>query len=381
MHPAARLSRFLALAALPLAADDMTLIRGSLATLAKGGPAAQTEAARGGTVDTLIMRLPAAGTPWRAKYLAAEWLLRAHLLRLQADPGLGREALEKAWDLGWSARLESKDLETAPTGDLYRGPSGAARVRAATVLSNSIQAPLRGAEQVAALDAVVLETAVRLDDPARMGLAAEAVAARKDLGDRDRTFAFLAAAHAGRWPDLLRWGGELEAGGKVLGSFHAAALARADAFDYAALLAWARLAAPAPPKVLPPPAVLAVARFRIRLKEASGPGAEEVRKATPEGWQESPAGAHTLARSGAVARWLRPAARPMPLCGGATETTLDLHGFQEAPGGARRTERLTAVADPARAGWWTGTWTMESRAGGGVLKAVFDLEMELATPP
>ena len=59
-----------------------------VAKLAKGGPAAVKEAERNGPVDTLLMRMPSAGTPWRAKYLAAEWLLRAHLLRIQQDPAL-----------------------------------------------------------------------------------------------------------------------------------------------------------------------------------------------------------------------------------------------------------------------------------------------------
>lgn len=370
----------LLLLATPLAADDMTLVRGSLAKLAKGGPAALKEAERNGPVDTLLMRMPAAGTPWRAKYLAAEWLLRAHLLRLQQDPALpGREALEKAWELGWSARTESRDTVLASTGPLYRGGDAKARMASAEALSNSIQSQKQSTEQVAALDSVVLEIAMRTEDPARMALVATALAPRKDLSDRDRVLAFQAAAHAGLWTEVARWGKELEDGGKVLPAFHSAALAQPEAFDYAALLAWVRLAGPKAAAELPPSQAFQVRHFRLRLREASGPGSEAVRKAYPEGWQDSPAIEQPLMRLGATAHWLRPATRPMPLCGGADATRLDLHGFQDNPSGTRRTERLQASADPARPGWWTGRWSIENRAPDGtVLKADFDAELELS---
>jgi hypothetical protein len=374
---------FFLLLATSLAADDMTLVRGSLAKLAKGGPAAVKEAERNGPVDTLLMRMPSAGTPWRAKYLAAEWLLRAHLLRIQQDPAnAGREALEKGWELGWSARSESRDTVMAPSGPLYRGDNAKARLASAEALSNSIQSQKQSTEQVAALDSVVLEIAMRTEDPARMALVAAALAPRKDLSGRDRILAFQAAAHAGRWVEVARWGQELEDGGKVLPAFHDAALTQPEAFDYAALLAWVRLASPPVATALPPSQVFQVSHFRLRLREASGPGSEAVRKAYPEGWQESPAILPPLMRLGAAAHWQRPAARPMPLSGGADATHLDLHGFLDNPSGTRRTERLQASADPARPGWWTGRWSIETRAPDGtILKADFEAELELSPRP
>jgi hypothetical protein len=358
-------------------------VRSSLAKLAKGGPEAAKEAQKGSPVDVLLMRMPAAGTPWRAKYLAAEWLLRAHMVRLAQDPALaGRETLEKAWDLAWTARAETGRTVVAPTGPLYRGADQKARVASAEALSSSIQAEKQLPEQIAALDSVVLEVAMRLEDPARMGQAAALLAPRTDLSDRDRIFAFMAAAHAGRWEDVARWGKELEAGGKVLPAFHESALKEPESFDYTALLAWVRLANPPAATALPAAQRFQIARFRLRLREASGPGSEAVRKAFAEGWQDSPAGEQVLVRMGAAARWQRPSNRPLPLCGGAGAATLDLYGFQEAPGGARRTERLQAAADASRPGWWTGRLGLETRAAdGGTQKADFDVELELTPLP
>jgi len=378
-----RCAAYVLLLAAPMAADNNAMVRSSLGKLARGGPEAVKEAEKGGPVDVMLMQMPAAGTPWRAKYLAAEWLLRAHMLRLSQDPALaGREALEKAWDLAWTARAETGRAVVAPTGPLYRGSDGKARVAAAEALSSSIHAEKQLPEQIAALDSVVLEVAMRLEDPARMGEAAALLAPRKDLSDRDRIFAFMAAAHAGRWEDVARWGKELEAGGKVLPAFHESAFKEPESFDYAALLAWARLASPMASTAVPPSQRFQIAHFRLRLRETSGPGSDAVRKAFAEGWQDSPAGDQALVRMGAAARWLRPSARPLPLCGGASATTLDLFGFQEAPGGARRTERLQATADPARVGWWTGRLSLETRAAdGGMQKADFEVELELRPQP
>jgi len=55
--------------AVPLCAEDIGLLKASLATLNRGGEAARQEAKRQGPADALAMRLPVAGTPWGVKSL------------------------------------------------------------------------------------------------------------------------------------------------------------------------------------------------------------------------------------------------------------------------------------------------------------------------
>ncbi len=372
------------LVALPLGADDIGLLKASLSTLNRGGEAAKQEAKRQSPADALAMRLPVAGTPWGVKSLAAEWLLKAHLLRRKEDPSASPDgALEKAWELAWVARSEARNLQmTSPGANLYRGSDAKTRAAAAAAVNDSIKTQDLSTEVKAALDALPLEIAVRLEDPQKMALAAEAVSTRPSLPERDRAYAFLASAHAGRWADVLRWGTELEAGGKLLASYHARALEQAEAVDYAALLAWVRATRPQPAADFPPSQVFEVTKFRLKLREASGPGSEAIRQAYPEGWQDAAEPGSTLLRIGALAHWQRPAQRPMPLTGGAGRDRLDLYGFLDSPSGARRTERLEAKADATRPGWWTGRWSLEGKdAKGGVLKADFDLELQLAPKP
>jgi hypothetical protein len=362
------------------AGDEATLIKASLDRMQRG-KAAPSEWAKGSAIDEVLAKLPVSKTPWRTKYYAAEWLLRAASLRAPGDAPAATEAMERGWDFISSAIAEARDLRMNVPANTYRGADAARRVASARAVNEGIEVQKVPAEQAAAMAAVAAELAVRLKDPIRMARAAEAFEGRASIADRDLAFAFMAACHAGRWDLAGRWGQDLASRGTLMPALHRSAQEQPEVFDYSIIPDWIRAASAPPPGALAPPARLQVQLYRIRLARVEGPGAQGILEAFPKGWQESRDPGNPLVRLGALGHWLRPGTRPMPLTGSASATSLDLMGRLDLPGGARKTERLRALAGPA-GNPWTGSLEVESRdAAGALTKLHFDLELELGPLP
>lgn len=378
-----RITAFLCLFALTLRADDMALLRGSLGELRKGSPAAAREALPGSPADQIAMRMPLADsrTPWRARYVAAEWLLLAHLRRLRMEPvpplTRDQQDLTKAWLLIQSAFDQSRDLVPGGAGlDLYRGANPGARVSAAVALSNAV-----GQEKVpdgltAAMTSLAVEISARLKNPAFMAKAAAYAALRPDLPPRDKAFALVAAAHGGDWTNAARWLRELE-GNRMLAAFHQSALADPAAFDYSAL------GTVLPPQASQAPPLLDSARYsvkeaRFKTRYVRGPEAQTapLRAALGRDWTATGPVAHPLLRVGSTAHWLKPGAQNVPLTGPASPHRLDLGGYTEFPGGGVQTEILSLLESPDRPGFWTGTLLVRQPSAEGPLEIAFEAQLE-----
>lgn len=361
----------------------MALLRGSLGELRRGTSAAAREALPGSPADLIAMKMPLADprTPWRARYLAAEWLLLAHLKRLQMDPvpplTRGQQDLAKAWLLIQTAYDQSRDLVAGGVGlDLYRGSNPGARASATLALSNAV-----GQEKVpdgltAAMTSLALEISVRLKNPSSMAKAAAYAALRPDLPPRDKTFALVAAAHGGAWVDATRWARELE-GTRMLTAFHQAALADPSAFDYSAL------GRAVPPPGEPASPLLDSVRYnvkdaRFRPRHVKGPEAQAaaLRSSLGTDWTATGPLPTPLLRIGSAAHWLKPGAVEVPLTGPSSPRHLDLCGYAELPGGGVQAEALSLLEAPDRPGLWTGTLLVRRPSAGGPLEIEFEAQLE-----
>jgi hypothetical protein len=366
-----------------LVADDAALIRSSLAKLQKDPQAARADLEVDSPVDRAAMRMPLSGpgAPWRAKYLAAEWLLQAHLLRSRAQPvpAVTRERLdlEQAWKLLFIAQEESRRTIVGTSGsNLYRGSDPTARVMAAQALSNSVGQEKVPAAFTEAMQTLALEIAVRLEDPSRMILALEPVLAHPALRPRDKTFALVAAVHGGRWEAARSLCQQLS-GTPGFQSLHDRALSQADAFDYTVF----DTLAPEPPPAMP--AVLAtstskVGALRLRLSSAEGDPAlsAKVREAYPPGWHAPEPQGSALVRRGAAARWAAPGDPFLPLTGLSSSERLFLRGYEDQPEG-RRVDTLDLRPDASRPGRWVGRLSSQYPGPSGGALFQFEVELEL----
>jgi hypothetical protein len=370
----------LALAPL-LRADDAALLRSSLATLQTGSPAARAEAGLGSPADRVAMKMSLTdpGTPWRARYLAAEWLLRAHLLRGQTDPvpavSLERKDLLQAWRLISFAQEQSRQpLPTTHAPSLlYRGHDPIARMQAAEALSNQVGLGHISPALVTAMDTLALEIAVRLEDPALMAKALDPVQRSPQLQPRDKAFALMASAHAGRGDAARTWGLQLS-GAPAFTGLHDRALRLGDSFDYTifALPGFEPAVSSGP---LPPSTPLAVKDYRIRLASAEGAAGDRIREAFGTAWHASGPAA-PIQRLGALARWQAPGEGLPPLTGPATSDRIQLIGYLDLPKG-RRIDTLDLKPDPARPGVWVGVLQSDRPAESGRTVLRFDAELEL----
>ena len=219
------------------------LLRSSLDVLRKGGTEAAREAQPGSPADRIVTTLRQTGdarTPWRARFLAAEWLLLAHLERLRMVPvpavAQEKQDLELAWTLVQNAYERSQGVVVDSKGlDTYRGENATLRMEATKTLSGRV-----GVEDVPealrlAVVSLALEIAARRQDPVSMGKAATYASKLTNLSPRDKAFALMDATHGGAWAEAIRWARELD-GSKVFRAFHQAALGDPEIFDYSVLL-------------------------------------------------------------------------------------------------------------------------------------------------
>jgi hypothetical protein len=362
-----------------LHADEMASLRASLAKLERGTPDFE-EIKQGSALDGFVMRMAASNTPWRAKYLAAEWLLRAHVARArQADVKASRADLEKGWLLIDSAIHDSKQIVVGETGLLYRGADAQRRQAAATALSDAIQPQEVPKDLAKALLATSIETAVRLGDPIKMSKALAPILEGKiQLADRPKTYAWMAAAHSGQWSAFRVWSDELKAQGKILPAIHQGAVNDAEAIDYSALAEAGDKLHLETPKELPSSRSI-VKELRLKLREVRAKDAatsSQVLANFPKDWQKVGPLDASLMRSGAIAHWQKPARTPIPMSGSWSADQLNLFGYVEATHG-RRTELLQAKPDPARPGTWIGTLSTEQGSGSDALTLILDLELDL----
>ena len=364
------------------------LLRSSLDVLRKGGTEASREAQPGSPADRIVTTLRQTGdarTPWRARFLAAEWLLLAHLERLRMVPvpavAQEKQDLELAWTLVQNAYERSQGVVVDSKGlDTYRGENATLRMEATKTLSGRV-----GVEDVPealrlAVVSLALEIAARRQDPVSMGKAATYASKLTNLSPRDKAFALMDATHGGAWAEAIRWARELD-GSKVFRAFHQAALGDPEIFDYSVLL---DLAAPKAglPSLAAPLERREVKNLRLRLKSAQGPEPQTkaLQAAFGGAWQSSGPLATPLLRLGAGAHWLKPGPRPIPLAGAATTEGYELRGYLDLPTGGQRTEALSLWQDPARPGTWTGRLTAAQPTAEGPLTAVFEAECDLGPP-
>jgi len=366
-----------------LVADDAVLIRSSLAKLQKNPQAGLQDVEVDSPVDRAAMRmsLTGPGTPWRAKYLAAEWLLQAHLLRskIQPVPAITRDRLdlEQAWKLITIASEESRRTIVATSGmNLYRGSDPAARVAAAQALSNSVGQEKVPAAFTEAMQTLALEIAVRLEDVQRMAQALEPVLGHPTLRPRDQSFALVAAVHGGRWEAVHSLCQQLS-GTPGFQSLHARAQVLAEAFDYTVFDALKLAPPPAKPALLSA-STSRVGALRLRLSSAEGDPnlSAQIRAHYPSGWQSPSLGESSLIRKGAAARWTPPGDQFLPLTGLASGERLYLRGYEDLQEG-RRVDTLDLKPDAARPGCWIGRLSSQVPGPSGGALFQFDVELEL----
>ena len=376
------------LAALSLHAGELTMLRSSLDQLRKGTPAAAKEARPDSPMDKFAMTLPLTGqqVPWRAQFMAAEWLLLAHLERHRMTPvpevTLAERDLGRAWILVQNAWERSTGVvgEEA-TADVYRGEFAPRRVTSAAALNDRV-----GVEEVPealrnAVASLALEISVRLMRPEAMAKAAQYAHRLKNPSQRDKTFAMMAAAHGNAWPLALRWAQEL-AGTKVLGSFHQSAIANPESFDYSVL---PDLAAPSGSEGpgLEGSGRWEVKDLRLRLRQVQGPEAstKALREALGDGWRSFGPQPTPFLRIGSAAHWQKPGQTPVPLTGMATPQGYVLRGYVDLPSGTVRKETLSLTLDPARPGTWGGQLVAEQPTAAGSVLMTFDAELDLTSVP
>ncbi len=363
----------------PLAANDLSILKSSLAVLRKGGPKALAEAKPGSTADTTAMKVELGQSRWETRLAAAEWLLLAHIQRASQNPAVDPAQavdLNRAWLLVDSAQKGSKEMvNSSGKLNLYRGPDASRRMASAQALSDAIQVQEVPKEYKQALLGIAIEIAVRLRDAGKM---ARATAGLKDIAelatDRDRTYALMACMHGGRFAMAGRLLPALQAQGRILPALHGAAVADPEAVDYSALADW--VAAQNPEEAAPGvDARSPITALRLRLREvrhADPAQAQRIKAGFPEGWQASGPFESPLIRQGALAHWQKPGATPIPMMGAWTDTGITLTGYLLGQAG-RRVESLDLKPDPARPGAWTGTLTAVQ--GGATL--ILDAELEL----
>jgi len=372
------------LATLVLQSGDLTLLRSSLDQLRKNSPNAARDAQPGSPADKIVttMSLTDAATPWRARFMASEWLLLAHLRREKLVPvpevTLEHRDLALAWTLVQNAYEQSQGVLHETKGfEVFRGEDAQKRGASTTALSQRV-----GVEQVpealqAAVVSLALEVSVRLLDPEAMAKAAGYAAKRSDLNTRDKAFALMAAAHGSAWADAIRWAKELE-GTKVMRAVHDAALADPGNFDYSVFAGL-----PVPGKAEAGPLAgsteFEVQDFRLRLLSVQGPEAasKALKAAFGPDWQGTGPLPTRLLRLGAAAHWQKPGKTSLPLTGFASTNRLELRGYLDLSTGGQRKETLSLSPAKGRPRIWTGRLLAEQPTVEGPLSAEFQAEVTL----
>ncbi|GLH73213.1 hypothetical protein GETHLI_17150 [Geothrix limicola] len=382
-----RLPLLLTVSILSLQADESAVLRSSLAKFQADPQAALADVEPGSPVERTAMKMILTGgsSTWRTRYLAAEWLLQAHLLRSRMEPVPAvtreRQDLEQAWRLVSTALAQSRRTIVPRGGaSFYRGADPVKRSEAAQALSNRVGQEHVPEEFTRTMNTLALEIAVRLEDPSRMAEALEPVLPLTDLRPRDKTFALVAATHCGRWDEARAWCRDL-VGTPSFKVLHDRAQEHAASFDYTFLSLDVPASAAWPPAATTPPAVAAelpVAEVRIRLLDVQGDAASaaKIREAYPVGWS---AGGPTtpILRRGALARWQVPGAHPPTLTGACGPDRMRLLGYQDLPEGGRRLDTLDLRPDATRSGTWVGTLQSDRPSEAGPVSLRFDVELDL----
>ena len=370
-----------------LQADELSLLRGSLGILRKGGVATIREASPGSPVDQIAMGLPLTDerTPWRARFIASEWLLLAHLERLKMAPipevTSTQRDLGQAWVLIQNAYEQSQGIVVGTRRmNLYQGSDINLRAAATRITADQVGQELIPEGLSKAMTSLALEISVRLMQPDPMAKAAAYVATRTDLSPRDTTYALMAAVHGGAWKNAIRWALELQ-GARIFTALHQSALANPECFDYSV---FAQSAVPVePPGTFPTPTSRYLVKdFRLRLRgsQGSSAGGAALTAAFAGTWQGTGMLPNPLLRVGAAAHWQKPGATPVPLTGFASSSGISLCGYALLPSGGQRKESLSLAMDPDRPGTWTGRLVAEQPSAEGTFVAEFDVEMDLEAP-
>ncbi len=370
-----------------LQADELSLLRGSLGILRKGGPVATREATPGSPVDQIAMGLPLADdrTPWRARFIASEWLLLAHLERLKMVPipdvTSAQRDLDQAWTLIQNAYEQSQSIVVGTRRmNLYQGSDINLRLAATRITADQVGQEMVPEGLSKAMTSLALEVSVRLMQPDRMAKAAAYVASRADLSPRDTTYALMAAAHGGAWKHAIRWALELQ-GSRIHTALHQSALVNPECFDYSV---FAQSTVPVgPPGTFPTPTSRYLVKdLRLRRRDTHGSAASgtALKATSGETWQGTGILPNPLLRVGSAAHWQKPGPIPIPLTGFASSSGMSLCGYALLPSGGQQKESLSLAPDPGRPGTWMGRLVIEQPSPEGPFVAEFDVEMDLEAP-
>lgn len=355
-------------------------IKSSLDRLRRNDPSAAEDIKRQSVPVRLIMqRIDPVDTHWMVKLLAAEWMLRAHLLEARLDPGASSDLvfLNRAWDLAFVASEQSRAL----TGYAMSANQNIRRShpdnRGAGARGNdSIHVEEIPSAAQECLTWLCAEIPVRLKDPVKMKLGLETFQVKPSKDPRTQAYAMMAAWHVGNWELATELGKTLETKPKILPALHEQSLLDSLAFDYPSLLQLATRAKPAPFKRELVVRRTVVKAYRFRLTSVEGADPAKVATATADAsyaWEVAPQTDTAIQILGAVAHWPIPFGNQLPLSGVMTDDQLLLQGYvDKVPG--RFTEVLELKPDATRKTFWVGTLT--SRAPDG-LAYHYEVEAQL----
>lgn len=363
-----------------LTSGPFEVIKSSLDRLRKNHPGAVEDIQPDSHPRRIVLReLDLASTPWKVKLLAAEWLLRAHVLSTRQNPtGLQDPVLlNRAWELAAVSRDQATSAGKAPR-DLYRGPDPNLRVAAAQALNNSLSIDKLSKEINDLIMWLQVEISVRLNDLSKMKTALSTFSHRADMDPRAQTYAMMAAFHTGAWAMASTAGQALAVNPRIGKNIHEQAKANPQAFDYSALLLWLEQLRPA---AFEGPLRLAQAQVkdcRFRLKEVAGADKALVEQArggiSPE-WKTTSEPVHALQVVGAVSHWLMPFGNQMALSGSLQGDRLSLLGYQDQPEG-RCQDLLEINRQTSEPNRWRGLLTCSTPPAKG-LTYTFEVDLEL----
>jgi len=355
----------LALCATSLMADEASVLRSSLGKLQKNDPAAAQDVIPGSTPFHIVMKRVDPGTsPWRTKLIAADWLLRGHLLRQRLEikdevaPSL---FLDRGWQMINGALLGISNI--APEAGETRGMFG--HLVGDTSYSLDKEANLAGKdvpkEVMYNIKWLLVEIAARRLNPSDMRDALAEYKSRFNEKDpRSQTFAYICAVHAGDWAFAQEAYRGLENQGTVHKALRDPGLFNPSGFDHAPLMDL----------------------LKERNPKASG-GKLETQVYKVQQWRQRPKGAADWVATG-------PLPEPLEIRGAAAfcyQHPAAFTGYRDGKGvtlrawvdGApqRLVEDLQLTPDPARPGTWTGT--LLKRQGTAVES--LEVEADLLTTP
>ncbi len=338
-----------------LSGSEATLIAKSLQNYLNQAPVL-SDFREGGVIEKLIMEKlnPTTANLSTAYYVAANWLLAAHVLR-SADPTLGstdtRALLDKAWGLTYEKF----------NGGLPTPFDDRARTYSAWLAGTWLRIA------IASGDLTKMEAAL---SPLRAELI--------EMPQSEKVNILIAALHTGQIGKYRQYFIDLDPSKIALSRNRA--LSDPNQVDYLSILSLIKKTSfPIVDAKVLENGSRRVGRYAVRLKKAEGLDQVRVEAARSvlSNWQSVDKDLLDFQLLGGVVHWYRPGKQGVALSGLRTQNTIDMAGSVRLPNGETREESWSLKRIPGTSRW-TGELIQNYRSGGDDrLTLVLETEVEL----